>query len=148
MGLMSYRPLYHSSHASHLSPTSHSLTAPSSDLRPLTSDLRPPSSGSALIIAIWTVALLSVLVLSFSFDAILEGRIGTFVRHRQRVNYLTQSGVAIAEMLLEKQLKVSPTSLTTAEEDRWKVPALQIKQGQTAVIDESLGDGIIVNLSH
>ncbi len=63
MGLMSYRPLYHSSHASHLSPTSHSLTAPSSDLRPLTSDLRPPSSGSALIIAIWTVALLSVLVL-------------------------------------------------------------------------------------
>ena len=143
MGLMSYRPLYHSSHASHLSPTSHSLTAPSSDLRPLTSDLRPPSSGSALIIAIWTVALLSVLVLSFSFDAILEGRIGTFVRHRQRVNYLTQSGVAIAEMLLEKQLKVSPTSLTTAEEDRWKVPALQIKQGQTAVIDESLGDGII-----
>jgi len=105
----------------------------------------PPKKekGSALIIAIWTVALLSVLVLSFSFDAILEGRIGTYVRHRQRVNYLTQSGVAIAEMLLEKQRKVSATSVTTAEDDRWKAPALRIKRGQTAIIDEPLGDGII-----
>jgi type II secretory pathway component PulK len=105
----------------------------------------PPKKekGSALIIAIWTVALLSVLVLSFSFDAILEGRIGTYVRHRQRVNYLTQSGVAIAELLLEKQRKVSATSVTTAEDDRWKAPALRIKRGQTAIIDEPLGDGII-----
>jgi type II secretory pathway component PulK len=87
--------------------------------------------------------LLSILVLSFSFDALLEGKIGTFVRHRQRVNYLTQSGVAIAEMLLEKQRKVSATSATTAEEDRWKAPALRIKRGQTAIIDEPLGDGII-----
>jgi general secretion pathway protein K len=100
-------------------------------------------SGSALIIAIWTVALLSILVLSFSFDAILEGRIATYVRQRQRVNYLTQSGVAIAEMLLEKQRNVSATSVTTAEEDRWKAPALRIKRGQTAIIDEPLGDGII-----
>ena len=115
---------------------------------PATSSLLPPPfslprSGSALIIAIWTVALLSILVLSFSFDAILEGRIATYVRHRQRVNYLTQSGIAIAEMLLVKQRKVSATSVATAEEDRWKAPALRIKRGQTAIIDEPLGDGII-----
>ncbi|MEI6644908.1 MAG: hypothetical protein WCP12_02585 [bacterium] len=115
---------------------------------PATSSFLPPPSslprtGSALIIAIWTVALLSMLVLSFSFDAILEGRIATYVRHRQRVNYLTQSGIAIAEMLLEKQRKVSATSAATDEEDRWKAPALRIKRGQTAIIDEPLGDGII-----
>jgi len=126
MGLMSCRPIRHASHSSHLS---HSPNT--------------PSSGSALIIAIWTVALLSILVLSFSFDAMLEGRIGTYVRHRQRVNYLTQSGVAIAELLLEKQRSVSATSATTAEEDRWKAPALRIKRGQTAIIDEPLGDGTI-----
>ena len=108
-----------------------------------TSSVSSTRSGSALIIAIWTVALLSVLVLSFSFDAMLEGRIGTFVRHRQRVNYLTQSGVAIAELLLEKQRNVSAASATTAEEDRWKAPALRIKRGQTAIVDEPLGDGII-----
>jgi Type II secretion system (T2SS), protein K len=140
MGPMSYRPIPHSSHASHLSPTSHSPRATSS-LLPPTSSLQ--KSGSALIIAIWTIALLSILVLSFAFDAMLEGRIGTFVRHRQRVNYLTQSGVAIAEHLLEKQRNVSATSTTTAEEDRWKAPALRIKRGQTSIIDEPLGDGII-----
>jgi general secretion pathway protein K len=107
------------------------------------SDLPRAKKGSALIIAIWTVALLSILVLSFSFDAILEGRIATYVRQRQRVNYLTQSGIAIAEMLLEKQRNVSPTSVATAEEDRWKAPALRIKRGQTAIIDEPLGEGII-----
>jgi general secretion pathway protein K len=107
------------------------------------SALQPAKSGSALIIAIWTVALLSILVLSFSFDALLEGRIATYVRHRQRVNYLTQSGIAIAEMLLEKQRNVSATSVANAEEDRWKAPALRIKRGQTAIIDEPLGDGTI-----
>lgn len=120
-----------------------SILSPYSDLRLQSSGLRPPRSGSALIIAIWTIALLSILVLSFSFDAILEGRIGTYVRHRQRVNHLTLSGVAIAEMLLEKQRNVSPTSAATAEEDRWKAPALRIKRGQTAIIDEPLGEGII-----
>jgi len=130
MGPMFHCPPRHTSHPSH-SPAA------------LPSDLRPPTSGSALIIAIWTVALLSILVLSFSFDAMLEGRIGTFVRHRQRVNYLTQSGVAITELLLEKQRKVSATSTTTAEEDRWKAPALRIKRGQTAIVDEPLGDGVI-----
>ena len=118
---------------------SHSIS-PSSSAQPAP---QGPRSGSALIIAIWTVALLSILVLSFSFDAILEGRIATYVRHRQRVNYLTQSGIAIAEMLLEKQRNVSATSVATAEEDRWKAPALRIKRGQTAIIDEPLGDGII-----
>ena len=121
-------------HTSPLSPSTSPLLTPPSSL---------PRSGSALIIAIWTVALLSILVLSFSFDAILEGRIATYVRQRQRVNYLTQSGIAIAEMLLEKQLKVSATSVATAEEDRWKAPALRIKRGQTAIIDEPLGDGMI-----
>ncbi len=121
----------------------HSIL-PIRSLRSTSSASSPrPRSGSALIIAIWTVALLSILVLSFSFDAILEGRIATYVRQRQRVNYLTQSGIAIAEMLLEKQRNVSATSVTTAEEDRWKAPALRIKRGQTAIIDEPLGDGII-----
>lgn len=121
----------------------HSIL-PFRSLRSTSSASSPrPRSGSALIIAIWTVALLSILVLSFSFDAILEGRIATYVRQRQRVNYLTQSGIAIAEMLLEKQRNVSPTSVATAEEDRWKAPALRIKRGQTAIIDEPLGDGVI-----
>jgi general secretion pathway protein K len=99
--------------------------------------------GSALIIALWTIALLSMLVMSFALDAMLEGRISTYVRQRRRVDYLTQSGVAIAEMLLEKQNNVSSTSASDEEEDKWKEPALRIKRGQTAVVEQPIGDGVV-----
>jgi len=104
---------------------------------------RNKNGGSALIVALWTLILLSVLVMSFALDAMLEGKIGMYVRQRQRVNHLTQSGVAIAEMLLIKQQNVSPTSRATDVEDRWKEPALRIKRGQTTVIDEPIGDGVV-----
>lgn len=99
--------------------------------------------GSALIIALWTIALLSMLVMSFALDAMLEGRISTYVRQRRRVDYLTQSGVAIAEMLMEKQQNVSASSSADESEDRWKEPALRIKRGQTAVVEEPIGDGAV-----
>jgi len=99
--------------------------------------------GAALIIALWTIGLLSMLVMSFALDAMLEGRIGTYQRQRRRVDYLTQSGVAVAEMLLAKQESVSSASSSDANEDRWKDTALRIKRGQTAVVDEPIGDGVV-----
>jgi len=81
--------------------------------------------------------------MSFALDAMIEGRISTYVRQRRRVDYLTQSGVAIAEMLLEKKNNVSSAVSADAEEDRWKQPALRLKRGQTAVIDEEIEDGIV-----
>jgi len=105
--------------------------------------VKKSQQGSALIVALWTILLLSVLVMSFALDAMLEAKIGVYVRQRRHVNYLTQSGVAIAEMLLIKQQKVSGTSFATDEEDRWKEPALRIKRGQTTVVDEPIGDGMV-----
>jgi len=104
---------------------------------------RRPEGGSALVIALWTISLLSVLVMSFALDAMIEGRIGTYVRQRRRVDYLTQSGVAIAEMLLEKKNNVSSASAADEEDDRWKQPALRLKRGQNAVIDETIEDGVV-----
>lgn len=100
-------------------------------------------SGSALIVALWTIMLLSMLVMSFALDAMLEGRIGTYVRQRRRVDYLTQSGVVIAEMLLIKQTTVTSASAATDTEDRWRDAALRLKRGQTAVVDEPIGDGAV-----
>lgn len=110
---------------------------------PLGVGLPCPRSGSALIIALWTISLLSFLVMSFALDAMLEGRISTYVKHRRRVDYLTQSGVAIAEMLLVKQTGVSAASAADSKEDRWKETALRIKRGQTAVVEEPIGDGVV-----
>lgn len=99
--------------------------------------------GSALIIALWTIALLSMLVMSFAVDAQLEARIGNYVRQRHRVNYLTQSGVAITEMLLLKMPNVSAASAADEKEDRWKEPALRLKRGQALTVEEHLEDGVI-----
>ena len=67
------------------------------NLKPVTCNSQ---RGSALIIALWTIALLAMLVMSFALDAMLEGKINVYVRQRRQVDYLTQSGVSIAEMLL------------------------------------------------
>jgi hypothetical protein len=76
--------------------------------------LRPKSGarngGAALIIALWTIALLSMLVMSFALDALLEGKINVYVKQRRHVDYLTQSGISIAEMLLLDYPNASPES--------------------------------------
>ena len=63
--------------------------------------------GAALIVALWTIALLSLLVLSFGFDAMIEGKIDSYVRNRRHVDYLTQSGIAIAEMIISSYKEAS-----------------------------------------
>ena len=64
-----------------------------------------------MIIALWTIALLSLLVMSFALDAMLEGKINVYVRQRRQVDYLTQSGISIAEMLLLTYKNATPASI-------------------------------------
>lgn len=91
--------------------------------------------GSALVIAIWTIGLLSLLVMSFALDAMLEGKINVYVRQRRRVDYLTQSGVAIAEMLLLEYKSASDSSQTEEETDKWLEYKLNLQRGSTTVRD-------------
>ena len=62
---------------------------------------RPPrQGGSALIVVLWTVGLLSMLVSSFAFDAHIESRITSYYRKRTKASYLARSGIDMAEMLM------------------------------------------------
>lgn len=103
------------------------------------------NSGSALIIAIWTIALLSLLVMSFAFDSHLESKVMSFARKRRKAEYLATSGFTIAQMLLDKQRSVTgneaPESTAT---DRWYKPALQLSHGLPVLgLTDNLGEGII-----
>ena len=89
--------------------------------------------GSALVIALWTLALLSLMVMSFALDAMLEGKINLYVRERRRVEYLTQSGVAIAEMLLLDYRNASGSSDTEEETDKWLEFKLNLQRGSATV---------------
>lgn len=101
--------------------------------------------GSGLIVALWVLGLLSLLVVSFAFDTHLETQVVSVVRKRRQAEYLATSGISLAEMLMDKQGKVSGSETPEAvAEDRWYQPALQLKRGRpVAGLVEPLGDGHI-----
>lgn len=111
--------------------------------------------GAALIIALWTIALLSLLVMSFALDALLEGKINVYVKQRRHVDYLTQSGIAIAEVILLDYRNATPKSGGTTTStgrgttdtsgaavavgidddttDKWLQPKLDLQHGACSV---------------
>ena len=56
--------------------------------------------GSALILAIWTIAVLAVMVLAFSFEAHQQASINIYVQERNRVNRLIEPGKMLGEAIM------------------------------------------------
>ena len=122
-------------------------------------DVRMPSrcasrKGGALLMALWTIAVLSVMVLSFVFEAHQQSGINVYVRERNRVNRLTEAGKAIAEVVLLNYTKVSDWSEDQdidkmLEEDRWVREKQNLKAygkctiGPIALDDENPEAGIV-----
>ncbi len=106
---------------------------------------RSACSGSALIVAVWTVALLGLLVMSFAFDAHLESKVASFARKRRKAEYLALSGITVAQMLLNKQGSVTGNEAPEATAtDRWYQPALMLSHGRPIRgLQEPLGEGTI-----
>lgn len=57
-------------------------------------------AGSAIVGAIWILAVLSVLIATYAVDAQLQTRINLYLQERVRVDHLTDAGIAIAEVIL------------------------------------------------
>ena len=88
--------------------------------------MTPPHAraGSALLMALWIIAVLAIMVLSFSFEAHQQAGINVYVRERNRVNRLVEPGRILGETILlgygdakEWSEDEDPTDLD--EEDRW-----------------------------
>ncbi len=56
--------------------------------------------GSAIVGAIWILAVLSVLIATYAVDAQLQTRVNLYLQERVRVDHLTDAGIAIAEVIL------------------------------------------------
>ncbi|MDD5706714.1 MAG: type II secretion system protein GspK [Kiritimatiellae bacterium] len=89
--------------------------------------------------------MLSLLVISFAFEAHLEGKVVSFARKRRKAESLAMSGMQIARMLLDKQLTVTGAEAeSTQAGDRWYKYALTIKRGRAVSgLEEQLGEGTI-----
>ena len=83
--------------------------------------------------------MLSLLVCSFTLDAYMEGKAATYVRNRHQANALLESGLVLAELLMERQEKVSgEETLEEVEKDRWIIPAIRLKRGQRVEVSQRL----------
>ena len=102
---------------------------------------RQGANGSALIVVLWTVGLLSLVIASFAFDAHVEARITSFYRKRGRAETLAHSGLEVAKMLMIKSRKVSEDDEDPA--DPWLESAQALKKGALSGLTNALGDGVI-----
>jgi len=91
--------------------------------------------GSALLMALWVIVVLSVMVLSFSVEAKLQAGINVYVRENNRVKRLVDSGRILGEMVLLDYANVKDWMLDEDEnelldEDRWYKEKRDLKGGE------------------
>ena len=107
-------------------------------------EVRNNREGSALIMALFVIVVLSMLVGSFGFEAHLEAKYASYVRDRIKATSLAESGMVLAEMLMDKQAGKGPSG-TPDDEDRWYDASERLRLGQSILgLVERLGDGFII----
>ncbi|MGN0845785.1 MAG: general secretion pathway protein GspK [Kiritimatiellia bacterium] len=107
--------------------------------------------GSALILVIWTIAVLSVVVMSFAVEAKLQASVNVYVRERAQLENLIDAGKVLGEMIIANHQNATAYSEdedldALLEDDRWLLEKRQLKQsGATVtigpvVVDEKMPD--------
>ena len=71
-------------------------------------------SGSALIVALWTLLILALLIGAFAFDMHVEAGVTSYYRKRLKAQYLAYAGVELAKVILSKN-SVKDETLTEDE---------------------------------
>ena len=75
--------------------------------------------GSALVMAIWILAVLAVMVMSFAFEARQQAGVNVYVRERNRVNRLVEPGRMLGEAILLGYADAKEPEIKNGEAD-WK----------------------------
>lgn len=104
-------------------------------------------NGSALVLVIWIVALLSLMVACMAFEAHMESQLISYSRKKLKAEYLARSGIEVAEMLMVKSdgIRGKGSSAVKEEDDRWFDAAQQLAMGgKVSGLVEKLGEGTIV----
>lgn len=99
--------------------------------------------GSALIVVMWIVGLLSLMVASMTFDAHLEAKIATYSRKKVKAEYLATAGMQISKMLMKKMDTAKAEKKDDEiQDDRWYEPAHRLAQGLNVEgLVEKIGEG-------
>ena len=98
--------------------------------------------GSVLVMALWIIAILAVMVVSFAFEARQQAGIDIYVRERNRVSRIIDSGRVLGEAVLlgykdapDPDIKSGEPDWNDAfEEDRWVIEKYDLKTDHKCVI--------------
>ncbi len=98
--------------------------------------------GSALIVAIWVIALLSMLIGSFAFESHMEARITSYYRKRAKADGLARSGTEVVKMLMTKRTEIKEGDEPDPD-DRWHDTAKQLQKGAVRGLAIEIGEGTL-----
>lgn len=103
-------------------------------------------NGSALIIVLWVIALLSVLIGGFAYDMHMESRIVSYQRKKLKAVYLARGGIELARALLARSAQVQgATDPETTKAEPWYANAKRLRQGYAVMgLTDTLGEGAII----
>ena len=113
------------------------------------------NKGSALIMVIWTIAVLSVIVMSFAVEAKLQSAVNVYMRERARMDRLVDAGKVLAEMVIANyqdapEYNEDEDLDELLEDDRWLLEKRQLKQtgasatiGPVAIDEQNPDDGSV-----
>jgi len=107
------------------------------------------ASGSALIVVLWVIGLLSMFVMAFAFDMHVEARITSSWRKKLKAEYLAKAGIELARMMLfetaDPDINNPDISLYLAKGSDEKVrgAAISIARGGVAEVTRELGAGTV-----
>ena len=99
--------------------------------------------GSALIIVLWVIALLSVLIGGFAYEMHVEAKIVSYVRKKLKAEYLAKAGIEYAQALLSHSSEVKGKGDTDEMKGKyWYSAAKRLRQGYAVMgLTETLGEG-------
>ena len=91
--------------------------------------------GSVLLMALWLIAVLSVMVISFAYEARQQAGVDIYVKERNRVNRIVESGRMLGEAILLGYKEAPEPEIDGGvpdwedyfEEDRWVVEKYELK---------------------
>lgn len=95
--------------------------------------------GSALILVLWIIGMLSMITLSFVFDAHLEGKIVSYSRKQLKCEVLASSGIELAKSYLNRSREVTGNeSDDDIENDPQYREADELRQGRSVTISREM----------
>ena len=104
---------------------------------------RRRESGLALLVVLLTIALLTIVVMEFTYSAQVETHFALAVRNGLQAYYLARSGVNIGELLLLRD----PSKGTDSEQDLWAQRFPPLPAGDGTIALRIRDEGSVLNLN-